>query len=46
MRGGSAPSLYLTPLSSQEDFSFPYKGFGWRGVHPERFSLKGRGVRS
>jgi len=24
-------------------FSFIYTGSGWRGVHPERFTLKGKG---
>jgi len=35
LRGGSAPSLFLTPLSSQENISFIYNGSGWRGVRGE-----------
>jgi len=41
MRGGECferglrPLSLFTPLTSQENFSFIFKGTGWRGVHPE-----------
>jgi len=41
-RGGGAPSLLL-PSPATRFFSFIYNGSGWRGFHPERFTLKGKG---
>jgi len=40
---GLRPLSLLLPSPATRVFSFIYNGSGWRGVHPERFTLKGKG---